>query len=1271
MATPSKETIIKFKADTADYKAKINEMNQANKALTQELKLAQTQMKLTGTDVDKYKTSLSTLEKQYDIAKNKTKETAEQLQRTKQVWGENATETKKAEEALRRAQIAEADISNKIKTTSESLKQAQQAESLRNSEVGKSKQKLEELKNAHSGLKTESDKLKSAYELQAASLSKNASETSKAKLQYDYLKQAQQNAGEQSRNLAQQLENAKRAFGAESEEVKKLETELNRAKQAEIELGREVDALHQKVGTSFKTASSHVQEFGNKVKEVGKNVSDVGKDMSMKVTAPIAGAMGYAAKEASKFQHEMADIRKEVNATGLTSQQVNDVMSRMWDSSLANSQQFGVSTEKINEGLLVLVKDGYTAEEAMRIMTVSLHTARGANEDLAKTVDGLGSAYEATGQKTNNAEQNIAGINKMADIFAYTANHTKASVHSLTESMSIIGPTANAAGQDLAVTASAVGMLQSNGIEASVAARALKSGFVNLAKPTKAMSKAMAKMGFDAYDANGKMKQLPQVMDELEHSLQGMTQEQQNATLATIFGKEHLASWQILVHSGGEKLKKMADDARGATGEVKHLSEQMENTPENKFKELQQTLHTLAVQFGTEILPALMPVVEKLKELMDWISKLDPETKKTIVVIAALAAAIGPILIVIGATITAIGTIITAIGSVIGFIGTLIGWITGIGEAIGIIVTVIAGFVGAPVAAVVAAIAGIIAIVVAVIAIFNNWGGITDWLSEKWDEFSTWMSELWDGIAEGASEGWDSLSKTVSEGWDSVVEYFSGAWEDFKTGWSDFWTAFGQIASDMWTGISDWFSGIWDEFTQVCSDAWEGVKEGFSSFWEGLKEIAQTAWDILFGIITFPLQLLLTAFILIWEQIKEPVLEFWEWIKGYIKEAWEAISSTFTEYMDKAKEIINTGWTAVKDFTSSIWEGVKTIVSDAWKWISDQVSSFMAPIKSKVQEGWDYISSKTSEIWGKVSTAVSDKWNEMANKTSEKAADVKQKTTDGWNTVKEATSQKWNEISGNVSEAWTKISNDTRSKADDVRSKVDGAWNTIKSISSGIWNSIVSTVSGYWDSMVSKVQSKFDTIRSKISSAWDSVSSTLTSVYRPIQSAIDYFGDLYNGITRWLDKIVGKIRNAWNSAGDMIGKLNPFSSYSISVDSESEAPALASRSFAPMFAAPMAFSAPTTFASGGILGDAMSKVNGILSGGGMLSGLPDLAGNALAGKAGMNVINNQPQQITNEVTFHTTVRNESDMNKMFQKADDWFTQKGQSLNVGKGGSNRV
>lgn len=68
MAVPSKETIIKFKADTADYKNRIADINQENRALTQELKLAQSQMKLNGSETDKLTATLSTLEKQYELS---------------------------------------------------------------------------------------------------------------------------------------------------------------------------------------------------------------------------------------------------------------------------------------------------------------------------------------------------------------------------------------------------------------------------------------------------------------------------------------------------------------------------------------------------------------------------------------------------------------------------------------------------------------------------------------------------------------------------------------------------------------------------------------------------------------------------------------------------------------------------------------------------------------------------------------------------------------------------------------------------------------------------------------------------------------------------------------------------------------------------------------------------------------------------------------------------------------------------------------------------
>ncbi|WP_319007115.1 phage tail tape measure protein, partial [Bacillus thuringiensis] len=181
----------------------------------------------------------------------------------------------------------------------------------------------------------------------------------------------------------------------------------------------------------------------------------------------------------------------------------------------------------------------------------------------------------------------------------------------------------------------------------------------------------MDDMKLKTHDANGNMKQLPQILDEMEAGMKGWTQEQRNAALATIFGKEHLASWQILVHKGGKDLNKMADDAKNATGEVKHLSDQMRDTPENQFKRLQQTLHSIAVTFGTEILPALMPVVQEVQKFVEWIANLDSGTKQMILTIAAVVAVVGPLVILLGSLISAFGTIVTAAGSVISIFGGL------------------------------------------------------------------------------------------------------------------------------------------------------------------------------------------------------------------------------------------------------------------------------------------------------------------------------------------------------------------------------------------------------------------------------------------------------------------------------------------------------------------------------------------------------------------------------------------------------------------------
>lgn len=1184
MATPSKETVVKFKADTKDYEERVKALNQSNKMLRQELKLAQTEMKMSASDTDKLKTSLSSLEKQYEIAKQKTRETTEQLARAKQVWGENSAEAQKAEQVLNRAKIAEAELSNKIKQTTEDLKRAKEAEAARNSESTKSKQTLDELKQKESQLEVESKKLKAAYDLERTALGQKASETQKAKLQYDYMRQAQEQAVQTTQNLQQQLNAAKGAFGENSKQVKELETRLLEAKRAEQELARQTEELGRRVGTGFREAASHVTEFGNRVQESGRKIKEMGTSASMHVTAPIVAGFGAAVHAASEFSHEMADVRKEVNATGLSSKEVDAVMRQMGDSSLKWSQQFGVSTADINEGLLVLVKDGYSASEAMQIMNTSLYTAQGANEKLSTVVDQLGSSLEAYGLKTDNAAKTTENAAHMADTFAYISNHTKASVSSLGESFSIAGSTMAALKQPMEVTAAAIGTLQSNGVEASVAANALKSGVVNLVSPTKEMSKSLQSMNVEVFDSQGVMKPLPQLLNEMEHGMKGWTDEQRNAAIATIFGKESLSSWNILLHKGGDSLGKLATDAKNANGEVKHLSEQMQNTPENQFKRLQQTLHSIAVVFGQEILPALMPVVQEVQKFVEWIAHLDKDTKQTIVTIAAIAAAIGPLLIVIGSVISAVGKIIVGIGSFIRIMGTVISIISTVAEVIGIVITVISALVGAPVAAVVAAIAGIIAAVVGAIAIFKNWGGVTDWLSEKWSQFSSWFGELWGNLVQACSDGWSS-----------TVEYFSNAWSSFLEMCHSFFDPIGQFFSDLWSGI-----------VETASSWWSNLVETAVSFFSMLTQAWQETWDFILRILDPAISLISTLLEAGWLLIQAGTQIAWALICKYIIDPIVEASNWCKEKIGDLVNWLNEKWEFAKSITLAAWNLFKQYivqpVQEAWSWVVGKLGDLANWILGK----WEYLKSITLSAWNSVKQHIIDPIVSAYNSVVEKFSSMYNAAVEKFNSIKNAASEKFNA-------AKDAIVNPIKDAVDKVKEWID------------------------------KIKGFFNDLKLKIP--------------KPEMPKLPHFS-----LETSTKTVAGKeityptgIHTEWRAKGGIFTRPTIFGMSNGKLQGAGEA--------GPEAVLPL---------NEKTLGAIGRGIVAAMSNDGILSNLQNITANTMGRIAGQQ---QQIQQVNEtgdvKVNFYTTVRNDRDIDNMFEKADDWFAKRGQSLNIGVGRVQRV
>lgn len=103
----------------------------------------------------------------------------------------------------------------------------------------------------------------------------------------------------------------------------------------------------------------------------------------------------------------------------------------------------------------------------------------------------------------------------------------------------------------------------------------------------------------------------------------------------------------------------------------------------NMVKKMQLAMANMSNTIGTLLLPYATKLVTIVTDVINKFNGLSPTMMKTVLIIAAVAAAIGPVLIIVGALGVGLGTLITAFGVLISPIGLVITAIVGLAAAFG------------------------------------------------------------------------------------------------------------------------------------------------------------------------------------------------------------------------------------------------------------------------------------------------------------------------------------------------------------------------------------------------------------------------------------------------------------------------------------------------------------------------------------------------------------------------------------------------------------
>lgn len=673
-----------------------------------------------------------------------------------------------------------------------------------------------------------------------------------------------------------------------------------------IETEQDLKRLEEQANQSA-TAMQKIAATGEKLKTAGDNISSAGQKL-LPITAAVTGLGTAAVITAANFESAMSQVQATMGVTKDSMSKVDGQSVNTMDTLSELAKKMGAETafsaKECAEALNYLALAGYDTQQMCDTLPTVLNLAAAGSIDLALASDMVTDAMSALGMGVNESE-------KMVDQMAKTASTTNTSVAQLGEGILTIGATAKSIKGGTAELNTALGILANNGIKGAEGGTHLRNVILSLQNPTDKAAVSMEQLGVDVYDSEGNMRSLNDILGDLNTSMDGMTSQEKTNIISNIFNKTDLSSINALLANTGETWDSLQQSITNSSGAAQQMADTQLDNLQGQLTILKSALEGLAISFGELLMPAIKQIVSWVQKFVDWLNGMDEGTKKVIVTVALLAAALGPVLIVVGKVISAVGTIMTVVPKIAGVINTVKTAFAALN------VTMLAN----PIVLIIAAIAALVA---AFIYLWNT--------NEGFRQF--WI-ELWENIKE----------VTIAV-WTAIKEFFIAVWEGIKA-----------VAQTVWNGLKDFFAGLW-----------EGIKTIFTTAVTAVSTFLNTAWNMIKTVVITVFTAIKIFFATVWNTISTIVTTVVTAIQTFLTTAWNTIKTVITTVLNAIKTVFTTIWNAIKTVITTVVNGIKSTVTTVWNNIKSTVSSVVNTIKSVV-------SSAFSAMWNGIKTTISGIYN--------------------------------------------------------------------------------------------------------------------------------------------------------------------------------------------------------------------------------------------------------------------------------------------------------
>jgi len=405
------------------------------------------------------------------------------------------------------------------------------------------------------------------------------------------------------------------------------------------------------VDAAVDQAVARVKRFGKAVDDMGAKFSTAGRSLFMGLTVPILAAGGAAMKLGMDFGESLDHI---VGLAGVAREQVNAWKDDIYDIARATAKGPG----ELAEALYFITSAGIKGAAAIETLDAAAHAAAAGLGETQIVADAVTSVLNAYGTSTISAAEATA-------VLVGAVREGKGEANEFAPAIGRVIPIASQLGVSFDQVAAAIAAMTRTGLDANEAVTALRGIFTELVQGGGQGAEVLEKVGLSAAGLQDQLRKegLLAVLRTLAERFRG------NVTDLSMFigNVRALTGFMTLTGQDAQMVNDIFSALANTTGE--DLATAFEAVAEGPGFKLRQALNMIrveAVRLGDEIGPTIVGVIapavhrltDVLSRLIERFKELPPEGQKAVLLMAALAAAAGPFLMVLGSMASGVGAVI-------------------------------------------------------------------------------------------------------------------------------------------------------------------------------------------------------------------------------------------------------------------------------------------------------------------------------------------------------------------------------------------------------------------------------------------------------------------------------------------------------------------------------------------------------------------------------------------------------------------------------------